>query len=450
VPPETPLSPAHDPYSALRYKDFRLYISGRIIAVLGGAMTSVAIGWEMYERTHSATALGLVGLTFAIPVVFFALPAGHVADRFNRKWVSLIFLAGTTLCTFGLACVSHFHDKIPDSGILEWGNSVLYGTAKLFGEPHAVFTEPAIPLMFLFLLGSGISMTFFVPARQAMLTNIVPMSVFSNAVTWGSSAFQLSSVFGPMLGGFVIAVTGHYALAYLIDAISTTICFFTIVPMHYDHQDHTGGEEMTLKTLAAGVRYVRDTKIILATITLDLFAVFLGGATALLPIFAKDILNVGAMGLGWLRAAPSLGAFIMAISIAHRPPMKRAGISLLWAVIGFGAATIVFGLSRSFWLSMAMLFLIGAFDNISVVIRATLVQILTPNEMRGRVSAVNNVFIGTSNELGGFESGVTAALFGPVISVVGGGIGTILVVISSMLVWPQLRKFGKLDQTEIK
>jgi MFS family permease len=424
-----------------------LYIGGRIVAVLGGAMTSVAIGWEMYERTHSATALGLVGLTFALPVIFLALPAGHVADRYDRKLVSLISLAATTLCTFGLAFVSHFHDKIPDSGVLEWCNSLLHGAATLFGEPNAVFTEPAIPLMFLLLLGSGISMTFFAPARQAMLPNIIPLSVFSNAVTWGSSAFQLSSVFGPMLGGFLIATTGHYAIAYLMDAISTTICFFTIAPMRYTHQDHTGGERITLKTLGAGIKYVRDTKIILATITLDLFAVFLGGAVALLPMFAKDILNVGAMGLGWLRAAPSMGAFLMAISIAHRP-MKHAGMALLWAVIGFGAATIVFGLSHSFWLSMLMLFLTGAFDNISVVIRATLVQLLTPDEMRGRVSAVNNVFIGTSNELGGFESGVTAALFGPVISVVAGGIGTILVVITSMFVWPQLRKFGKLDQSD--
>jgi len=298
VPPEIPASPTHDPYSSLRYRDFRLYLSGRIVAVLGGAMTSVAIGWEMYERTHSATALGLVGLTQALPVIFLALPAGHVADRYNRKRVTLITLAITTLCTLGLAFVSHFHDKIPDSGVLDWGNSLLRWTAALFGEPNAVFTEPAIPLMFALLLGTGIAMTFFGPARQAMLPNIVPLSVFSNAVTWGSSAFQLSSVFGPMLGGFLIATTGHYAVAYLMDGISTTICFFTIAPMRYKHQDHTGGERITLKTLGAGIKYVRDTKIILATITLDLFAVFLGGAVALLPMFAKDILNVGAMGLG--------------------------------------------------------------------------------------------------------------------------------------------------------
>jgi hypothetical protein len=205
---------------------------------------------------------------------------------------------------------------------------------------------------------------------------------------------------------------------------------------------------MTLKSLVAGIRFIGQTRLILATITLDLFAVLLGGATALLPIFARDILDVGPTGLGWLRAAPSLGALLMAIFLAHRRPLRRAGRDLLWAVTGFGAATVVFGLSRSFLLSLAMLALLGALDNISVVVRGTLVQVLTPDAMRGRVSAVNAIFISSSNELGGFESGITADYFGPVASVVGGGIGTMLVVAIVALIWPEVRRLGPLHMAK--
>jgi MFS family permease len=209
----------------------------------------------------------------------------------------------------------------------------------------------------------------------------------------------------------------------------------------------TGGHH-PLHALGAGIRFVWRTKIILATITLDLFAVLLGGATFLLPAVVTDILHVGSVGFGLLRAAPAVGACLMAVLVAHRPPMKHAGRAMLWAVAGFGAATIVFGLSRNYWLSVAMLFLTGAFDNISVLVRHTLVQVLTPDEMRGRVSAVNNVFIGSSNELGGLESGVTAAIFGTVTSIVGGGIGTIVVVILTALIWPQVRRFGSLQDAK--
>jgi hypothetical protein len=246
-----------------------------------------------------------------------------------------------------------------------------------------------------------------------------------------------------MLGGAICAITDTYAIVYVADAVLCLVCLGLTTGIIYRHEvrEH---EEVTLRTLAAGVRFVRDTKIILATITLDLFAVLLGGATALLPMFAKDILHVGAAGFGWLRAAPPIGAVAMSFVIAHRKPMSQAGKALLMAVIGFGAATITFGLSQSFWLSLLMLLLAGAFDQISVVVRHTLVQVMTPDGLRGRVSAVNSVFIGASNELGAFESGMTAAIFGPVISVVGGGIGTIIVVLVVMVVWPEIRKFGAL------
>ncbi|HYR59469.1 MAG TPA: MFS transporter, partial [Chthoniobacteraceae bacterium] len=220
-----------------------------------------------------------------------------------------------------------------------------------------------------------------------------------------------------------------------------------VLPIEY-RQPRTDEHEHPLRDLFSGIRFVWRTKTIFATITLDLFAVLLGGATALLPIFADKILHVGAFGLGWLRAAPSFGAVMMAFTLAHLPPMRRAGITMLWAVAGFGAATVVFGLSRHFWLSLAALAVTGACDNISVVVRHTLVQLLTPDAMRGRVSAVNNVFIGSSNELGAFESGVTAALFGPIVSVVAGGICTVLVVLGVARIWPQARRIGRLHQIE--
>jgi len=232
---------------------------------------------------------------------------------------------------------------------------------------------------------------------------------------------------------------------YIIDAIFG-IARFIFVALITSKQTIHAKEPMTLASLIAGFDFVWKTKIILATITLDLFAVLLGGATTLLPIFAKDILQVGPSGLGWLRASGSIGAVIMAFALAYLPPMRKAGKSMLWSVAIFGLVTIVFGLSQSFLLSFSMLFLAGAVDMISVVVRQTLVQVLTPDEMRGRVSAVNSIFITSSNEIGGFESGVTAVIFGPVISVVGGGIGTVLVVIATILIWPEIKKFGSLEQ----
>jgi len=252
---------------------------------------------------------------------------------------------------------------------------------------------------------------------------------------------------GPALGGFVLGVTGQAVGAYLLActcSLAGTILFAGICPRPVER--HTGG--MSLASLLAGVRFVWQHKLILATITLDLFAVLLGGATALLPVFARDILDVGPVGLGWLRAAPSLGALLMAIVLAHMPPLRRAGPVLLISVAGFGVATIVFGLSQNFALSFAMLAMTGALDNISVVVRGTLVQVLTPDAMRGRVSAVNAIFIGSSNELGAFESGVTAQLFGTVVSVVAGGVGTVVVVLAAAWTWPQVLRLDSLHLRE--
>jgi MFS family permease len=393
-----------------------------MFGVLGWQMLQIALGWELYERTHSALALGLVGLVTAIPVVLLALPAGHLADRMDRKKIVV-------------------------------GAQIVFITMSLSLSVLSYIAGP-IYLIFAVLLIRGIAQAYNNPARSALLPRLVPAEVFANAVTWSSSGFQTAAVVGPAIGGLVIALQHRATGAYLLDAILTTLYLVMLLGIRSDavKVDTTTSitalkprEPMTFKSLIAGMRFVMDTKVILAALTLDLFAVLFGGATALLPIFAKDILHVGPEGLGWLRAAPSVGALIVMMTIAHRPPMQKTGWTLILAVTGFGIATIVFGLSRSFGLSMAMLFILGGLDGISMIIRGTLVQLWTPDEMRGRVSAVNSVFIDMSNELGGFESGALAAVVGPIAAVVGGGIGTIVVVAGVAYAWPELRRLGSLS-----
>jgi MFS family permease len=308
------------------------------------------------------------------------------------------------------------------------------------------YLKGPIIVMFAILLVRGIAQAYNNPARSALLPRLVPAEVFENAVTWASSGFQIAAVVGPALGGLVIALTKGATVAYFADATLTSIYVIMLLGIRgeFTAQSATGTamkprEKMTMESLIAGMKFVRDTKVILAALTLDLFAVLFGGATALLPIFAKDILQVGPTGLGWLRAAPSVGALIVMLTIAHRPPMQRTGWNLILSVASFGIVTIVFGLSKSFPLSIAMLFILGGVDGISMIIRSTLVQLRTPDEMRGRVSAVNSVFIDMSNEMGAFESGALAAAVGPVAAVVGGGIGTIVVVASVAAKWPELR-----------
>jgi MFS family permease len=385
-------------------------------------MLQVALGWELYERTGSALALGLVGLATALPVVILALPAGDLADRMDRKrilvWAQIAFIVA------GLALASLSYSRGP------------------------------VALIYVVLVARGVAQAYNNPARQALLPRLVPEDVFGNAVTWASSAFQVAAVVGPGIGGIVIAIERGATSAYVTSSVLTGIYLWTLLEIRGGRESQTSvgeakpRERMTIESVAAGMRFVRETKVILAAITLDLFAVLLGGATTLLPIFAKDILHVGPDGLGWLRAAPSVGALLVAVTIAHRRAMRRTGATLLFAVAGFGLATIVFGLSRSFWLSILMLFLLGALDGISMIIRSTLVQVRTPDHMRGRVSAVNSVFIDMSNELGGFESGALAALVGPVTAVVAGGAGTLIVVGATALAWPELRQLGSMVPAE--
>lgn len=405
----------HDPFAALRFRDFRLLMIGTFVTVIAEQMLNVALGWELYERTRSPLMLGLVGLVQVLPVLALALIAGHTADRFDRKRIVVLTMLTIALCTLGLTVLSY------SSG----------------------------PLLFIYgcLLIIGVARAFQSPAVSSLTAQVVPAEYFSNAATWESSAWQASSIIGPALGGFLIAVqkqaTGVYALvATLILAVGLMLGLLRPRPVAPSE------EELSLDSLLAGARFIWNTKIILASITLDMFAVLLGGATALLPVFARDILLVGAEGLGWLRAAPAVGATLAGLSLAFLPPFRHAGRTLLLVVAGFGLATIVFGLSRSFALSLLMLALLGALDNISVVIRSTLLLTRTPDSMRGRVNAVHFVFIGISNELGAFESGVAAALFGTIGAVVGGGIGTILVVGAVALLWPEVRRLGRLNDFE--
>jgi MFS family permease len=400
------MSAEHDAYAALRYRDYRCLLAGGVLASIASGVQVVAVGWEVYRRTDSPWDLGLTGLAQFLPVLLLALPAGQAADRYSRKGLFQLALALQLLASLGLTAVS--------------------------------LTQGPVDLVFLFLLLSGTGRAISAPARSSLLAQVVPLETLPNAVTWNSSGWQFANVTGPALGGLVVGAADLPAYAYLLAALCTLICIGLLAPIRPRLGPRPAERSRSFAALLAGVRFVWRTELLLAAITLDLFAVLLGGATALLPIFARDILQSGPVELGCLRAAPALGAFLMALFLAHRPPLQRPGQALLLAVAGFGAATIGFGLSRHFLLSLAMLALTGALDNVSVVVRGTLMQVLTPDEMRGRVAAVNTVFISSSNELGEFESGATAALLGAVGSVVVGGIGTILIVLLVLWRWPRL------------
>jgi MFS family permease len=442
-----PVLARHDPYAAFRSRGYSFFTSGNLLSIIGRQMLAVAVEWEIYRRTHSATALGLVGLVFAIAVVGLSLPAGHLADKISRKQIILVAQIFSAITSALLAFVSWQHLAIPQLPILRACNRGLNAIAFVF-ERHQGgfhFDDASVPLIYLLLFTGGVARTFSWAARSSFFPTLVSRDAFANAVTWNNSVFQIGSVVGPAISGFVVAHLG-FPIVYSIDAITSFLFFVLILPIPRAKQLREAANQRAWRSLVAGMKFVFSKKVILATITLDLFAVLLGGATALLPIFADQILHCGPVGLGWMRASPAIGAFAMALMVAYLPPMRQAGKALLICVTGFGIATIGFGLSKALWLSLAMLFIAGALDSVSVIIRGSIVQLVTPDEMRGRVSAVNNIFIGTSNEFGALESGLTAALFGPVISVVAGGMGTILVVFASAWRWPEIRKIGGLDR----
>jgi MFS family permease len=407
----------HDPYAPFRLSAYRRYALGGIVTRLGYRLQTVAVGWDVYQRTGEALALGFVGLVQVIPAILLALPGGWLADTYDRRKVVLISLAGTSLASAGLAVQALFEADI-------W---LVY---TLLGLDATIVA-----------LGR--------PARTSLVPRLVPREIFPQAVAWNNSLFQLSGVFGATVAGFVIAWSIPWA--YTLSALSGLVFLVLLSRIPEARGVADGGSgHATWSTVFEGIRYLQRTRVLLAIISLDLFAVLLGGAVFLLPVFAEEILAVGPEGLGYLHAAPAVGALLMALLLAHLPPLGKAGRALLLSVAGFGVATIVFGLSTNLWLSLAMLFLTGAFDQVSMVVRHTMVQLTTPDAMRGRVSAVNGVFVSASNELGGFESGLVAHWFGPVISVVSGGIGTLVVVAVTAWASPQLRRFGSLGRIHTK
>jgi MFS family permease len=403
----------HDPYRALRLPAFRRYLTGNLLATLGFQMQGVAVGWELYERTHSALALGLVGLAQVTPLMLFFLPVGHLVDRYDRKRVLMVAQSVLALAATGLAVVSVRRASVP----------LMYGCLFLSGTARAVIS----------------------PSKLALLPEIVPLDAYQSAVAWNTGGWQSAQVLGPAAGGALLGLTRMPGLVYLVHA-ALAMSFVGLLVGIRPRSARRPVVAVSLDSLLEGARYVWRTRILLAALTLDLFAVLFGGAVALLPVYAKDILHVGPAGLGWLLAAESVGAFTTTIVIAHLPPFERAGPVLLRAVALFGAATIVFGLSRWFPLSLAALAAAGAADSVSVVVRNALAQLRTPDALRGRVSAVNSLFVGTSNELGYFESGAVAAMVGPVLSVVTGGIGTLVVVAAVAGAWPEVRRLGRLEE----
>jgi MFS family permease len=408
-----------DPYAAIRFPAYRYLLFSRIFYVIAVQMQTVAVSWQIYQRmqgnlNQAALALGYIGLVQVIPIVAFALPAGHAADRFNRRNIVLGTQALFGLCAATLLLFSHLNAPV--------------------GAYYAV------------LFIAGIGRSYSGPAISALYTNLVPREVLNNASTWNSTVFQIAATVGPALGGLVVAQAGA-PTSYLVNLIFAAIGFGLLLQVKAPSRVTAESRPpITWESLVGGVRFVFRTRLLLAVLTLDLFAVLLGGATALLPIYAHQILHGSATEFGLLRAAPSVGAVVMALITMHLRPWRHAGRAMLWTVCGFGVATLVFGLSRSFALSLAALFFTGVFDNISVIIRQTMAQMLTPDAMRGRVSAVNFIFISCSNELGEFESGVTARLLGPVGSVVLGGLGTLAVVAGSVWFFPELRRLGRLQE----
>jgi MFS family permease len=405
-----------DAYAALRLREFRLFLSARVCITVAIQMQSVIVGWQVYEITHDELALGLIGLAEAIPYIIVSLYAGHVADVVERKKIMVTTMALLALCSATL-----FSFTLVPEFFLSWKALPIYG------------------IIFI----TGIARGFLSPAIFAFMPQIVPAGQFKNAITWNSTFWEASAILGPALGGLIYTffdATIAYGVNTTLLLTGITLAFFIKgrpVP--------PATEELGIvEKIRAGLTFVFSNKLILSAITLDLFAVLFGGAVALLPFFADQVLHVDAWGLGLLRCAPSVGAVLMAVYIAHHPIRQNMGKTLLWAVAGFGVSMIVFALSQNFWLSISILIISGGFDCVSVIIRSTLLQTLTPENMKGRVSAVNNIFIGSSNEIGMFESGVAAKLMGVVPSVIFGGCMTLGVVSATAWVSKSLRKLQHL------
>ena len=409
---------------AWQHRDFRLYSAARFLGVMGSEAQSVGVAWQVYQLTHSALALGYTGLALFLPGLFFTLPAGHVADLYDRRSVILTCYALQFCATVALFALT------------------LHGIRNIW-------------LVYGILFVIGLGRCFSGPAAAALVPTLVPREHFVNAVTWGASIFQTANAVGPMVGGvlFTLAITGRLRafsgapIVYAFTAVCLVLFLLLVARVHPRGAAEKKG--FSLKTMLAGFHYVTGTRLLLGSISLDLFAVLLGGAVSLLPIFASDVLHRGAHALGFLRAMPSLGALLVSLSLSVFPIKRDAGKTMLLCVAGFGAATVVFGLSHSLWLSCLALFLTGATDMVSVVVRSSILQLATPPEMRGRVSSINWLFLGASNEFGEFESGLTAHWFGAVRAVVLGGLGSLAVTGLWSIFFPALRRVDKLSTDDL-
>ena len=407
---------SRDAYAVLKIRDFKWFVFARFLFTFAIQMQSVIVGWQIYELTHDALYLGLIGLAEAIPFILISLFAGgHMADIFSRKKIILISTSVYIICAIALFLISsQFHHYL-----------IIFGAYPIY----------------IVIITTGLARGFLTPAISAFSAQLVPKELYGNASTWNSMAWHTAAVTGPAIGGLIYGFFG-IEISYLLVvcfSIFGLLCFSAIrsKPM-----PERSGKENIFRSLSVGFEFVFHNQIILSALSLDMFAVFFGGAVSILPVFADQILHTGAKGLGFLRAAPAVGAIIMSLFQAHWPLFKQAGRNLLICVFAFGLCMIVFALSTNFYVALLILMISGMVDNVSVVIRATIVQLYTPNEMRGRVSAVNGIFIGSSNELGSFESGVAAKLLGLIPSVIFGGTMTLGVVAAVRSLAPKLRKLS--------
>jgi MFS family permease len=408
----------HDPWAALRHRDYRRFLLTHFVTTLGVQIQDIIVAWQMYLDTHDPLSLGLVGLAEALPNIAASLFGGHVADRMDRRKLAMISTWVLLGCALVLAALANLH-----------------GTATHW-RVVSVYAIVAI---------SGVARAFLGPARTALAAAMIPRALQTNAITWRSTTWQLGAVIGPAMGGILNAAVGARG-SYLTDAFLIVVALISLALIQFRSIPGTAADRMPIgESLTVGIRYLKGQQILLGAMTLDLFSVLFGGAVALLPVFVVDILHTGAWGLGLLRAAPAVGALAMSLYLAWRPPLQHAGRALFRAIALFGIFTIGFGLSRSIWLSFVCLLLSGAADMISVVIRSTLLQLLVPDHLMGRVTSVNAIFIGSSNEIGSFESGVTAKFMGAVPAVLFGGFMTLGVVGATAWRAPKLRAVGRLD-----
>ena len=405
----------HDAYAVLKLKDFRLFLTFRFFMTIAAQMQSIIVGWQVYELTHDPLSLGFIGLAEAIPFLTVALYSGHIADRFNRKkiilWFDVVFLISSFLLLI-----------------------ITYKSTGIIGK------FGVLPI-YLCVALSGLARAFLYPATIALMAQIVPRSLYTNSSTWNSTTWQVAAMTGPAIGGLLYGFFG-IKVAYMAVIISMTISFLLLTNVKSRPVPFIEEQETIMQRLANGIRFVFSSQLLLGAMALDMFAVLFGGATAMLPVFAGEVLKVGPEGLGILRAAPMVGAVLMSIVLAYRPPLVRAGRLLMIGVAGFGVSIICFALSHNFYLSLALLALSGAFDNISVVIRSATMQLVAPDKMRGRIASVNSIFIGSSNEIGSFESGVAAKLMGLIPSVIFGGMMTLGIVGATFRWAPKLRNLN--------